>query len=444
MRRAGFTLIEAIVSFGVLAVVALATLMALSGGLKVTMGNRARAEALALGNTRIEQIRNLNYDDVATGVNYPPGKIPYQETITGKSERFTVTTVIIYVDDPYDGLATDQNNPDLNPNDYKKVDVRVSWPGATNPVSVTTTVAPKGPEAQSDNGTIALTAINFTGAPVQGASVHVERTNPLINIITETDQNGYVVIPLLPPGTQAYHITVTKAGYSSAGTYSVTADNPNPSPSDLTINAKTVINVSYAIDLTGTIGVNLFNQQGQPQINILLEIHGAKTIGTDNNNQPVYKYKQTVSSDTAGLINLPPLEADAYVFNLKTPGTYLLATSPIQPAVLNPSGALQVAITTGTSATNPTITGLNPLLATNTDNNFAVTVIGSNFSAQTTAKLEKSGQNPIDGTVAFGDGQNITITFNLVGAATGQWNLTLTNPNNEYVTQTNALTITTP
>ncbi|KKL96555.1 hypothetical protein LCGC14_1843310 [marine sediment metagenome] len=62
----------------------------------------------------------------------PTDYVTYQQTISEKGINYTVTTIISWHDDADDQTAPD----DPDPNDYKRVHVTVTWPGATAPVTL--------------------------------------------------------------------------------------------------------------------------------------------------------------------------------------------------------------------------------------------------------------------------------------------------------------------
>jgi hypothetical protein len=71
----------------------------------------------------------------------------------------------------------------------------------------------------------------------------------------------------------------------------------------------------------------------------------------------------------------------------------------------------------------------------------SVAITGTLFQDTPTVALEKDG-NTINGeNVVFIDAQNLTCDFNLTGAALGEWNLTVTNPDTESATLPLAFTV---
>ena len=74
----------------------------------------------------MEYIRSLDYDNVGISGGNPDGILSAQESKTLNSINFTVDTYVYWYDDDVDGSA---GSGDTNPNDYKKIKVKVSWNG---------------------------------------------------------------------------------------------------------------------------------------------------------------------------------------------------------------------------------------------------------------------------------------------------------------------------
>jgi len=86
---------------------------------------------------------------------------------------------------------------------------------------------------------------------------------------------------------------------------------------------------------------------------------------------------------------------------------------------------------TGTYSTfeMPVLTSIDPNSGYN-DTSYTIFIKGTTISFDATAKLYKSGQTPIDpvaGTVTYETPASMECTFNLAGAALGQWDLRITN-----------------
>ncbi|MCX5784960.1 MAG: IPT/TIG domain-containing protein [Elusimicrobia bacterium] len=98
-------------------------------------------------------------------------------------------------------------------------------------------------------------------------------------------------------------------------------------------------------------------------------------------------------------------------------------------------------------AVPPTITSIAPAQGPNTGVVSITNLAGTSFLTGAAVKLTKTGQSDIPGTsvnVNAITSATITCTFDLTGAATGQWNVTVTNPDNNFVTLNNGFTVSLP
>ena len=92
---------------------------------------------------------------------------------------------------------------------------------------------------------------------------------------------------------------------------------------------------------------------------------------------------------------------------------------------------------------SPTVSVVNPNSALNTGP-VNVTVTGTNFLSGAAVKLEKTGQTAIGaGNVAVASATEITCSFNITGAATGAWDILVTNPNGQSGTLPGGFSVTT-
>jgi prepilin-type N-terminal cleavage/methylation domain-containing protein len=144
----GFTLIEVLVAAFVLTLGVLATLTLITGASRATAVNQSRDAAVNLARELVEGARGLSYDKLtATGIQGELQAIPglqdapvggiYQ--ITRRGVLYTVEPSVCIMDDSKDGggsrpsglsFCPDSVAPgtaDKNPEDYKRIRVRLSW-----------------------------------------------------------------------------------------------------------------------------------------------------------------------------------------------------------------------------------------------------------------------------------------------------------------------------
>ncbi len=92
------------------------------------------------------------------------------------------------------------------------------------------------------------------------------------------------------------------------------------------------------------------------------------------------------------------------------------------------------------------VSSINPSTGANNGPVSSVLISGSNFWSGATAKLTKSGQTDISGSgFQVTDPQSLSGgSFNLTGAATGTWNVVVTNPDGSTSTLANGFTVMLP
>ena len=231
----GFTLIEIILSIGILGIATGSLFVTLILGLRIINDSKLRATATSLADERIEQIRNLSYDDVGIVGGIPPGQLPSNETVSIQGVNYTVTFDVRYIDDILDNKAP----TDTVPTDYKKARVSVAWPTkiGSKPVTAITNIAPKGIETTSGGGTLRIQVFDSVPQAVPQANVQVVNNllQPVINVTGQADDNGEYLLPGAPIANSSYEIIISRGGYSTSQTYAITENNPNPNPGHLTV-----------------------------------------------------------------------------------------------------------------------------------------------------------------------------------------------------------------
>jgi type II secretory pathway pseudopilin PulG len=341
----GFTLIEVLVGAGLMLIVFSGIFGAYQLGIKVIAQSEARITATALANQKIEAIRNASYQNVGTALGVPPGIIPQEETVVRNGLDYNVRTAIVYIDDPYDGVAP----ADSLPTDYKRAKVKVEWTGGfQGSVVFITDIAPKGVETSAGGGTLSLNVFNAEGVGVSQASVHIvnEGVIPAIDATYQTDNYGAFVLPGVPASVEGYRISVSKQGYSLERTYG--ADELDaPLKPHASVYEGQVTGISFAIDKTSSIYIETMGEasQGYPAIgNVPFTLVGSKLVGQDNG-EPVHKYSQAHATDGAGEITISGIEWDSYSFFVSKQQTGLdlvgvevpPGTAAIQPVGLLPN-----------------------------------------------------------------------------------------------------------
>lgn len=251
-KTSGMSLVEIIVGISIMSLVFLTLFASFQGILTFAERNQLRANALLLANEHLELIRALPYDSIGTVAGLPSGNIPQIETIVFDGKQYTRRTLIIYVDDPADGLGA----ADSLSADYKKIKVEMKYflRGSEYSFSVVSTIAPKSQESLIGAGILRMNVTDAVNNPIPFANLHVVNytiaTSVDLNILTNA--SGTVSLPGAWAGS-GYEVYVSKAGYSSAQTYTSTTSNPNPSPSPYNVAENATTEIFFKIDLLSDI-----------------------------------------------------------------------------------------------------------------------------------------------------------------------------------------------
>ncbi|MES2215709.1 MAG: carboxypeptidase regulatory-like domain-containing protein [Patescibacteria group bacterium] len=336
-----FTLVEVIVGAAVFLVIALAAYNSYIGLFKLIDLGQYRVLAVSLANEQFEVARNMPYADVGVVGSIPVGKIQHTQNLTRGGVPFTVTTIVRNVDLAFDGTIGGTPN-DLSPADNKLVEVTVSCTGCRNmaPIILAGQVAPKNLETASTNGALFIRVFDASGQPIEDANVHVVNVATTTTIVIDdvTDVNGMLQLVDLPPGTNAYRITVTKNGYSTDRTYAPNAPaNPFPTKSDATVLVQQVTQISFAIDLLGSLSFSSVTPLCVPVSNFDFNLQGSKEIGDD-----IFKYVSTTTTNGIGTLSIPGMEWDTYVVKPLDTTHDLAGINPLNPVILNPGAAQSV------------------------------------------------------------------------------------------------------
>lgn len=256
----GVTLIDTVVGISLMLLIFLGIFAAFQLSIDVVMNNKARSGAIALANERMEYIRSLSYTSVGTVGGIPSGTLAQTESISMNGISYTRRTLVLYVDDPKDGSA---GSDTTGVADYKAVKVEISWIARTGTRSVylVSRLEPAtGLESAVSGGTLTINVLNASDQPISNAQVHIVNTSssPTVDLTTYTNTDGTISL-VGAPAASNYSVVVTKSGYSTAQTYSSTAQNPNPSPGNLTVTNNQTTVGTFAIDVLSNMTVNTYS-----------------------------------------------------------------------------------------------------------------------------------------------------------------------------------------
>lgn len=391
--NSGFTFVELIVGVAVFLILVVSVYDAYISIFNVVGASRAKIAAIDLANEQLEIVRNMPYANVGISGGIPSGVLSHTQNLTRDTFPFVVTTTVRNVDDPFDGTLGGTPN-DTAPADFKIVELEISCDTCKNfsPISVTTRVAPKNLENTSNNGALFVKAFDANGNPISGASVHIENNTVIPPIVVDdfTNNQGMLQIVDVPPGTNAYEISVTKNGYSTDKTYSSTVSNPYPTKPNSTVATQQVTQLSFVIDKLSNFSVYSMTDMCVSVPGINFSLSGSKTIGT---NPIILKYDQDKTTDSNGFISIPNIEWDTYNFANNSTSYDLVGTNPLFPVSLLPDSSKTIQmifapknpdtlmLTVEDSSTGLPLSGVSVLL---TKTGFSSTKItGQGFMGQT-------------------------------------------------------------
>ncbi len=351
-KQEGFTILEILITTFIIGTVVTGIFGLFVLNIAMNREGERRVVALALANERAEMIRNLPYNSVGTDGGVPSGAIKQQENIVRDGLSYAVKTDIRYVDDPFDKLITG-SPPDTLNTDYKQARVEVSWlaaGGALRTTRLLLQISPPGVEGGTAGGTLLFQALNATGALVAGATVTLQNSavNPAVNITTQTDSAGYLVLPGLPAATEQYALTVTKSGFTTEQTYTATSSlSPDVAHRHLTMLAGQLTAKTFAIDSASALTIRTQNTTQAIVPSVAYALRGSKTIGTDSLGQPVYLTNRAGTTGVSGQVAENTLVWDSYDFTIDGLATSydIQETSLVLPVTLDPGVTLDLVAT---------------------------------------------------------------------------------------------------
>jgi type II secretory pathway pseudopilin PulG len=402
----GLTLIEVLLATFIIGVVVVGLFGLFVLSMRSAQEGERRVVAIALANERMEMIRNLPYVDVGTSGGIPQGEILQDETVTRNGVEYQVKTDIRYVDDIYDGSSEGStseeeqiiichippghadkqttiqvgassldahlahgdytgpcgagggdgtNQGDEYNADYKLARVEVDWSGQyhVKPVLLITHIVPRGIEGGELGGTLDLHVAAADGLGIIDATVEIinEEVDPNIHVVTQTNEEGRVVMPGFPEMADSYQIKINKEGYSSEQTYDLLSDFiPDADHSHLSMIVREVTSKLFFIDEVANLSVNMVDEDGAVAQNVSYIFKGEKTIGNDvladGSTEPRYKVYEEGNMGVTGAVVFEDLEWDTYSLLMPSESEYLIKESwPFQPIQLDPGAEVDMRIT---------------------------------------------------------------------------------------------------
>ncbi|MBP9757035.1 MAG: hypothetical protein KBD06_00385 [Candidatus Pacebacteria bacterium] len=312
-HTAGVTLIDTIVGTALMLVVFMGITAAFQLTVDVVSNSKARAGAIALDNERMEFLKSLSYSAIGVVGGIPSGIVPQTETVVLNGVTYTRRTLVYYSDDPADGLGVADTNNIIA--DYKTIRVEVSWryKNSDRSIQVVGRVSPQGVETAVPGGTLTINVVDANAAPLRDAQIDITNnsTTPAVSIRTFTNELGSISF-IGAPAASDYQIVVSKTGYSTAQTYTVSTQNPNPNPRHLTVSNNLTTSYTFAIDLLATKTIQTYKAVESRTWTDLLS--SETFVATTSNT--------TVSAGEARLIG-PPYGTDGFILSTDISTTLL-------------------------------------------------------------------------------------------------------------------------
>src|SRR3989344_5337820 len=255
----GVTLPDTVIGSALMLIVFVGIAGVFQLSVEVITNNRIRAGAIALANERMEYLRSLSYPQIGVIGGIPAGNVPQEETVLYNNVSYPRRTMVFYSDDPGDGLGAADTNSIIA--DYKTIRVEINWLSRQGERGLTLIgrVSPFAVETAVPGGVLTINVVNESAAPISNAQGETGNIAvvPAIDIRTYSNVGGSVTF-IGAPEASNYQILVSKAGYSTAQTYPVSAENPNPR--HLTVANNQTTPASFTIDYVSTKTIETYMQ----------------------------------------------------------------------------------------------------------------------------------------------------------------------------------------
>ncbi len=284
-NQSGLTLVEVMISVAIIAILFLGIYSLIIFSLQITVDNKFYVEAIEIANQKMEQIRNLPYDQVGVQAGIPSGNIPQVEIIS-RGGNFTVNTYITFYDDDYDGLVG-SSTPDTIPNDYKIATIRVGWQSkyGDKHVTVFSKIIPRTEETNDGYGLLKIFVNDVNANPVANASVRVVNNSlaPAVDVTNLTNDQGVLSLPALESLGHNYEITASTTGYGVDRTYD---PSTSKAPYHLSVTEGNKTEAGFIIDKLVTLQIKTISanlpQNWQINTDISGEAQANSRLAIDN------------------------------------------------------------------------------------------------------------------------------------------------------------------
>lgn len=398
-KHSGFSLIEIIVALGVFLLFAVGIYSGIQFTFKAVYQSRLRILETGILSEQIEIIRNLPFADVGIVNGSPSGVLLRTVTTTRSGIDFAITRTIRNVDDPFDGTIGGAPN-DTAPADYKLVEAEIICTRCEQrqPARLATYVGPKYLEGNRWNGALFISVFDAAARPVPGATVTVAATSTssTVNLTDLTNNQGRLNLVDLPAGIGAYHIMVTKPGYTTDQTRPASASLPNPVKPPASVVAQNVTAISFEIDQVSRIDLVTKTGSCQNVGGVPVSLRGTKLIGA---NPDTYLLNQNITTNAQGSYRFSNLVWDAY--GLRPSGYDLIGAIPVLPVSVGPNVNQDVDLILGPDTPYSLLVNVTDSVTGQPLSNAMVVATSTGFSARQQTGLGFISQTDWSG----GDGQ---------------------------------------
>jgi len=338
-KGAGFTLIEVLIASALTLIIFLGVFLAYQLGIRTIAQGKNKVIASAIASGEIEKIKNLSYNNIGIIDGFPEGSLELFETKNINGVDYTIEKKVDYVIDEADGISAPT---DICPNDYKKIEIKVFWSGLlSGEVKLFTDIMPNNlaEECAEGGGILSIQVFNDYGNAIESPLIEVRNpdTEEVVRTAIPSDGNYIFSIP-----AGVYKVVVSKPGYGISKTYG-TDEIANPEKPHLTVLESELTESSFSINELSAMSIETVGSEAleYPVIsNAVFNLQGSKIIGTDADEQKVYKYSENRTTNESGQIVISELEPDLYVFtpvinltNIESPPGIIVE----QPVSLEPN-----------------------------------------------------------------------------------------------------------
>jgi hypothetical protein len=294
-KKQGFSLVEVLVGVMLITVIFFTFYGMYRLSVIIVNQSKNKISAIAISNGQIEKIRSLPYSSVGVIGGFPEGTLESSTTTFLNNVPYVMETRIDFVADPTDGLAYPEDDC---PNDYKRVQIKVSWSGILKgEIFAVTDIAPENisQECASEGGILSVSVFDAFGVMVTSPLIEIKDPDTGEVIKTATPDDGQHYFSL---ATSTYRVEVSRDGYSSERTYGI-SEVAIPEKSNPTVLENQLAEISFSIDKTSVFSVKTLSPWGS---DFFAESFSNENNISEKNNITVSEGSAKLATDTEGYL----------------------------------------------------------------------------------------------------------------------------------------------